>query len=52
MWIKTNCGEFLEMGIPDHLACLLRCLYVGQEAIVRDGTMVWFKIGKEYVKDI
>ena len=38
----------MEMGIPDHLTCLLRNLYVGQEAIVRTrhGTMDWFKIGK------
>ena len=36
------------MGIPDHLICLLRNLYAGQEATVktRDGTMDWFKIGK------
>ena len=33
-----------EMGIPDHLTCLLRNLYVGQKAIVR--TPVWFQIGK------
>ena len=34
-----------EMGIPDHLTCLLRSLYAGQEAIVRNGhgTMNWFK---------
>ena len=38
-----------EMGIPDHLASLLRDLDVGQEAIVRTryGTKDWFKIGKE-----
>ena len=35
MWIKTNCGKFLEMGIPDHLICLLRNLYAGQEATLR-----------------
>ena len=35
VWITTNCGKFLEMGIPDHLTCLLRNLYVGQEATVR-----------------
>ena len=36
------------MGIPDHLACLLRNLYAGQEATIRTGlgTMLWFKIGK------
>ena len=37
-----------EMGIPDHLTCLLRSLYVGQEATVITGhvTMDWFQIGK------
>ena len=37
-----------EMGIPDHLICLLRNLYAGQEATVRirHGTMDWFQIGK------
>ena len=37
-----------EMGIPDHLTCLLRNLYVGQEATVstRHGTADWFQIGK------
>ena len=37
-----------EMGIPDHLTCLLRNLYSGQEAIVRigQGTTDWFHIGK------
>ena len=36
-----------EMGIPDHLTCLLRNLYAGQEAIVRTehGTTDWFQIG-------
>ena len=36
-----------EMGVPDHLTCLLRNLYSGQEATVRTGhgTMDWFKIG-------
>ena len=37
-----------EMGIPDHLTCLLRNLYAGQEAAVRTGhgTIDWFQIGK------
>ena len=37
-----------EMGIPEHLTCLLRNLYAGQEATVRTrrGTMDWFKIEK------
>ena len=38
-----------EMGIADHLTCLLRNLYAGQEATVRTGhgTIDWFQIGKE-----
>ena len=49
VWITINCGKFLEMGIPDHLTCLLRNLYAGQEATVRTGhgTTDWFQIGKE-----
>ena len=38
------------MGIPDHLTCLMRNLYAGQEATVRTGhgtTTDWFQIGKE-----
>ena len=37
-----------EMGIPDHLTCLLGNVYAGQEATVRTrhGTIDWFKIGK------
>ena len=48
MWITTNWKILKERGIPDHLTCLLRNLYVGQEAKVRTrrGTMDWFKIGK------
>ena len=54
-----NCRKFLwknklwkilqEMGIPDHLTCLLRNLFTGQEATVktRHGTMDWFQIGKQ-----
>ena len=43
-----------EMGIPDHLTCLLRNLYAGQEAIVRTGhgTTDWFQIGKGVVKAV
>ena len=39
---------FKDMGIPDHLTCLLRNLYAGQEATVRTGhgTTDWFKTGK------
>ena len=49
VWIIKNYGKFLkEMGIPDHLICLLRNLYAGQEATVRTGheTTDWFQIGK------
>ena len=43
-----------EMGIPDHLTCLLRNLYAGQEATVRSGhgTTDWFQIGKGVVKAV
>ena len=48
VWITTNCGKFLEMGIPDHFTCLLRNLYAGQEATdgTIHGTTDWFKTGK------
>ena len=47
VWITINCGKFFEMGIPDHLTCLLRNLYAGQEATVRTGHETdWFQIGK------
>ena len=48
VWIATNCGKFFEMGIPDHLTCLLRNLHAGQEATVRTGhgTTDWFRIGQ------
>ena len=37
VWITINCGNLKETGIPDHLTCLLRNLYAGQEATVRTG---------------
>ena len=42
-----------RMGIPDHLICLLRNLYAGQEATVRTGhgTIDWFQIGKGVLQD-
>ena len=49
VWITTNVWKILkEMGIPDHLSCLLRNLHAGQEEIVRTGhgTTDWFQIGK------
>ena len=48
VWITTNWKILQETGIPDHLTCLLRNLYAGQEATVRTGygTTDWFQIGK------
>ena len=48
VWITTNWKILKEMGIPDHLTCLLRNLYAGQEATVRTGhrTIDWFQIGE------
>ena len=48
VWITTNWKILKEMGIPDHLTCLLRNLYAGQEATVRTGhrTTDWFQTGK------
>ena len=53
VWITTNCRKILkEMGIPDHLTCLLRNLYAGQEATIRTehGTTDWFQIRKGVCK--
>ena len=48
VWLTTNWKIFQEIGIPDHLTCLLRNLYAGQEATVRTehGTTDWYQIGK------
>ena len=48
VWITINWKILKEMGIPDHLICLLRNLYAGQEATVRTGhgTTDWFQIGQ------
>ena len=49
VWDHNKLWKILkEMGIPDHLTCLLRNLYAGQEATVRTGhgTTDWFQIGK------
>ena len=48
LWITINWKILKEMGIPDHLTCLLRNLYAGQEATVRTGhgTTDRFQIGK------
>ena len=48
VWITINWKILKEMGILDHLTCLLRNLYAGQEATVRTGhgTTDWFQVGK------
>ena len=48
VWITINWKILKDMGISDHLTCLLRNLYAGQEARVRTGhrTTDWFQIGK------
>ena len=47
VWITINWKILKEMGIPDHLTCLLRNLYAGQKATGRTGheTTDWFQIG-------
>ena len=52
--ITTNWKILKEMGIPNHLTCLLRNLYAGQEETVRTehGTTDWFQIGKGVVKAV
>ena len=52
VWITPNCGKFLEMGVSDHLTCLLRNMYTGQESRIRTGnaTTDWSKIGKGAAK--
>ena len=48
VWITIHWKILKEMGIPDHLTCLLRNLYADQEATVKTGhgTTDWFQIGK------
>ena len=54
--ITTNCGKSWKMGLPDHLICLLRNLYAGQEATVKTGLdmeqQTGSKLGKAYVKAV
>ena len=54
VWITTNWEILKEMGIPDHLTCILRNLYEDQEATVRTrhGTWTGSKLGKQCVKAI
>ena len=53
VWNTTNWRILQEMGIPDHLTCLLRNLYAGQEATVRTRHVAtdWFQIGKGVCHD-
>jgi len=52
VWITTNCRKLMEIGIPDHLTCLLRNLYAGQKATFRTehATTDWFQIRKGVCK--
>ena len=54
VWITTNQKILKEMGLLDHIICLLRNLYAGQETTVRteQRTTDWFKLGKGYDKDM
>ena len=53
VWITINWKILQEKGIPDHLTCLLRNLYAGQEATIRTGhgTTDWFQIGQGVLQD-
>ena len=51
--IITNCGKLLEMGLPDHLTCLLRNLYAGKEQLEPDmEQQTGSRSGKEHVKAV
>ena len=54
VWINELWKILKEMGIPEHLTCLLRNLYAGQEATVRNGHGITdsFQIGKECIKAV
>ena len=54
VWITTNWKILQEMGIPDHLICLLGNLYASQEATVRTELeqQTGSKLGKEYIKAV
>ena len=54
VWITINWKILKEMGIPDHLTCLLRNLHACQEATIRTrrGITDWFQTGKGYVKAV
>ena len=53
LWITTNRGKVLEMGMTDHITCLLRNLYEGQEATEPDMEQrTGSELGKEYEKAV
>ena len=54
VWVTTNWKILKEIRIPDHLTCLLKNLYAGQEATVRTGhgTTDWFQIRKGVIKAV
>ena len=55
VWITTNCRKILkEMGIPDHLTCLLRNLYAGQDTNLELDVeqQTGSKLGKEYIEAV
>ena len=53
VWITINWKILKEMGIPDHLTCLLRNLYAGQEVTELDmEQQTGSKLGKEYIKAV
>ena len=54
VWIKTNWKILQDMGIPDHLTCLLRNLYAGQKQQLElyMKQQIGSKLGKEYVKAV
>jgi len=52
VWATTNCGKFLEMGILDHLTCLVKtCMQVKKQQLELDmKQQTGSKLGKEYLK--
>ena len=53
LWITTTWKILQEMGIPEHLTCLFRNLYAGQEVTELDmKQQTGFKLGKEYIKAV
>ena len=54
VWITTNWNILTDMGIPDHLTCLLKNLYAGQEQQLELDMEQWTcsKLGKEHVKAV